>query len=519
MTGSDPETAYLGSSSGNPPRGRGALPAQGPRSSGRARPEPGAWPTPVESSFRQAPTLRAIGIGLLGACLFPAGQAAAADAPPPNIIFLFADDLGWGDLSCYGNRRVQTPALDRLARQGTLFTQFYVAGSVCSPSRAGMMTGQAPARNRIFGHLSKPEINARRGMPNELDPNAVTLPDLLREAGYSTAHFGKWHLGGVAPDQYGIDVFRTEQANNTARNSRADIWSPEARPTCTADILDDTLAFIRNHRDGPFYVNAWFSDVHATLNPSPEQLARTKKFQPGSVDFYGVEQVYYAALLEMDRQIGRFVEAVDALGIKERTLIIFSSDNGPEDYQIGNSAHSGVGSPGPFRGRKRSIYEGGIRVPFLLRWPGRVPADRVNHTSVVSALDFLPTLCALAGVHLPDGLPTDGEDMHDVWLGADRARTRPLFWEWRYRLFGHVSNHPPRLAVRDGSYKLLLNPDESRVELYDLDRDPGERDNIADTVPDQVARLRSLLLDWHQTLPESPVESAAGKATWPWPGR
>ena len=463
--------------------------------------------------------------GALGALLAMAwftvlGTLTAKAADPPNIVFLFADDLGWGDLSCYGQQRVQTPHLDRLARQGTLFTQFYVAGSVCSPSRTGIMTGQYPARHRIFGHLANHQTNARREMPDALNPEATTVTDLLSRAGYQTAHFGKWHLGNVSPEAYGLDVFRTESVSNVPDRGTIDIWGAANRPQCSADILDAALQFIdsRSEASRPFYINAWFSDPHATLNPSPDQLARVKQFAPAGVEFPGVAQIYYACVVELDRQIGRFLDELEQRGLADETLVIFSSDNGPEDFEIRNAAHSGVGSAGPFRGRKRSIYEGGIRTPLLLRWPGRIPAGKVNRSTVVNGVDFLPTLCALAGAAIPESTRLDGEDLHDVWLGADRARERACFWEWRYRVFGHVANHPPRLAVRQGDFKLLMNPDGSRLELYDLERDPGERDNLASEQPDQVKVLRDLLLEWNAELPLSPVEPAAGTADWRWPG-
>ena len=442
---------------------------------------------------------------------------APAKAPRPNIVFIFADDLGWGDLHCYGNRRVRTPHLDRLARQGTLFTQFYVAGSVCSPSRAAIMTGRYPARLRVFGHFSRPELNQRRGMPNALDPNTVTLTDLLKQAGYTTAHFGKWHLGNISPAEYGVDVFRTNEFVNTSAGEPLQIWEPAARPHCTRDILDEALRFIRNQEEGPYYANVWLSDVHATLNPSPDQLEKTRRFHARGVDFYGVEQIYYAALVEMDRQIGRFLAELDRLPTASNTLVIFSSDNGPEDYQIRNAAHSGVGCTGPLRGRKRSIYEGGIRVPFLIRWPGHVPSGTVNDTTVVNGVDFLPTLCRLAGAAIPESLELDGEDMTDVWLGARRKRRGACHWEWRYRCFGHPLNHPPRLAIREGDFKLLMNPDRSRIELYDIVHDPGERDNVANEHPQLVESLAKKLLAWNATLPESPIDPQAGQADWPMP--
>lgn len=382
------------------------------------------------------------------------------------------------------------------------------------------MTGHYPARHQIFGHLATHENNARRQMPDALDPTVITLTDLLRESGYETAHFGKWHLGNISPKEYGLDVFRTESVSNVPDRGKIDIWGAENRAQCTADILDAALEFMDTRQDSskPFYINAWFSDPHATLNPSAQQLDKVRQFAPRGVNLPGVEQIYYACVVEMDRQVGRFLQELDRRGMRSNTLVIFSSDNGPEDYQIRNAAHSGVGSPGPFRGRKRSIYEGGIRTPLLLRWPGHVPAGKVNNTSVVNGIDFVPTLCALVGADAVNAASFDGEEMTDVWMGSDRKRQRACFWEWRYRVFGHVANHPPRLAVRDGDYKLLMNPDGSRVELYDLIRDPGERDNIASEYPPKVQSLQKKILEWNSQLPASPVEAAAGTATWRWPG-
>jgi len=453
-------------------------------------------------------------IALILLVFSPLSPAAA----PPNMVFIFADDLGWGDLSCYGKRGVSTPHLDQLAAEGTLFTQFYVAGSVCSPSRTGIMTGQYPARHRVFGHFATAQLNERRGMPNALDPAVTTLTDLLRRGGYRTGHFGKWHLGNIAPSEYGVDVFRTDRFSNVPDQPPIDIWSASARPTCTRDILDAALEFIRSEPRQPFYVQAWFSDPHATLNPSAEQLERVRQFQPAGVDFAGVAQVYYACVREMDLQVGRFLEELDRLGLSENTLVIFSSDNGPEDFQIRNAAHSGVGDAGPFRGRKRAIYEGGIRVPFLVRWPGHVPAGKVNDTSVVAGVDILPSLCAVAGVEVAGIGELDGEEMSDVLLGSSRLRERALHWEWRYRVFGRPIDQPPRLALRRGDWKLLMNPDRSRVELYDIPQDPMELNNLASLRPDLVEHLASQLLSWNQSLPESPIEPAAGKNDYPFPG-
>jgi N-acetylgalactosamine-6-sulfatase len=442
---------------------------------------------------------------------------SAEPGPPPNVVLILADDLGWGDLGCYGHPHIRTPSLDRLARQGTLFTQFYVNGSVCSPSRCALMTSQYPARQAIHGHFATHAQNASRGMPNWLDPSVPTLPRLLKQAGYATAHFGKWHLGSGegAPDPgaYGIDDHRTVNSNGPG-------WEePDSsfRARSTAAFVDESLRFIKANRDRPFYVNLWTLVPHATLNPTAEQMRPYARFQPGNVPHKSAAQVYYASVTDLDAQIGRLLEGLDELGVAENTLVVFTSDNGPEDIHISNAGHSGVGSAGPFRGRKRSLYEGGVRVPFIVRWPGRTPAGKVDDASVVAAVDFLPTVCKAAGVKLPADMQVDGEDVSDVLQGQSRPRNKPLLWEWRFRIAGEVFHHSPMLAIRDGDWKLLMNPDGSRVELYDIPRDPTQLRNLADKHAAVVERLASQVLAWQKTLPEGPADAAAGKNSYPWP--
>lgn len=457
---------------------------------------------------------------LIGASLFPIDSGAQSPPAPnrPNIIFIFADDLGWGDLSCYGNRRIKTPALDALAETGTLFTNFYVAGSVCSPSRAGIMNGQYPARNRIFGHLGTKPINQRRGIPNNLNPAITTLPDLLRAKGYRTGHFGKWHLGSdIPPSEYGFDQYRTDDHSNVPGKAKMAIWKPEDRPNASKNILDEALSFVEANATNPFYVNVWLNDPHGLINPSQEQIDRVGDLDQSNLNHLSVDQRHWATIVEMDRQIGLFLDKLKALGLDQNTLVIFSSDNGPEDYEIGTATNGGLGLAGPFRGRKRSLYEGGIRVPFLVRWTGTVPAGKVNDQSILSGVDFLPSLGRIAGVSVPDSLRLDGEDMSAALLGGQAQRKKPLLWEWRYRINGQLLNHSPRLAIRDQNWKLLMNPDGSRVELYDLSKDPGEVDNRASENASTVQRLSGVVQQWNKTLPESPVQAEAGKADYPWP--
>ena len=449
-------------------------------------------------------------------------QTHAADSPrvrQPNVIFILADDLGWGDLGCYGHPHIKTPRLDQLARQGTLFTQFYVNGSVCSPTRAAFMTGQFPARHRIHGHFSGQPQNQGRGMPNWLDPSAPFLTRQLKQAGYATAHFGKWHLGSGegAPDPgaYGFDVYRSFNGNGPKFKGQGD---PYFRARSTGLFVDEAIRFIEAHRERPFYVNLWTLVPHAPLHPTDEQMEPYRRFSAGVVPYRGAEEIYYGTVTAMDAELGRLFDKLDELGLADNTIVVFSSDNGPEDIHIRNAGHSGVGTAGPFRGRKRSLYEGGVRVPFIVRWPGHVPAGKIDEDSVVSGVDFLPTLCELTGSRLPAGYRGDGEDTSDILKGTSRPRQAPLMWEWRFRIAGYPIHHSPMLSIRDGRWKLLLNPDRSRVELFDIPHDRMELNNVAAQHPEVVERLAKAALAWQATLPPGPIEPTAGKIIYGWPG-
>jgi arylsulfatase A-like enzyme len=458
--------------------------------------------------------------------VLPARSALVAQsAKRPNVVFILADDLGWGDLACYGHPQIKTPSLDELARQGTLFTQFYVCGSVCSPSRCAFFTGQYPARHKIHGHYSTPEQNGARGMSQFLAADTPNVAALLKKAGYRTAHIGKWHLGsnsgGPQPGEYGFDFVGTSEKGG----ANGPAGDPLFRAKSTGQFVSESLQFIAEHGQAhpgqPFYLQLWTLVPHATLNPTEEQMAAYARLHPGGPKFphHSAAEIYYASVTDLDTQIGRLVKGLDDLGLTDNTLIVFSSDNGPEDIHIANAGHSGIGSAGAFRGRKRSLYEGGVRVPLIVRWPDQVPAGRINETSVVAGCDLLPSLCKLASVEIPRGHALDGEDMSDVFLGKQRKRERPLFWNWRFRIAGEPIHHSPMLAMRDGDFKLLMNPDRSRVELYDIPRDPTQLANLAEKHPDVVERLAEQLLAWHASLPEGPNDPGAGRMNYGWPGK
>jgi len=448
-------------------------------------------------------------------------------AAKPNVIFILTDDQGWGDAHFAGHPYVKTPNLDRLASQGTWFKQFYVAATVCSPSRAAFMTSHFPARHHIHGHFATHEQNAARFMPDWLDPKTPTITSLLKQAGYATGHFGKWHLGGGddAPtaDAYGIDDVRATVCRDPAWTEPATtFWAKSTRL-----FVDEAIRFIKANKERPFYANVWTLLPHAPLNPTPEQLAVYDNLVPSpdafpnwmrdyaaqAKDLKSQMKIFCASLTDLDTQIGRLLDTLDELKLADNTIIFFSSDNGPEDYRIGNAANAGVGSPGPLRARKRSMYEGGIRTFGLVRWPGHVAAGRVDESSVLGGVDWLPTICKLTGVKMPASVQPDGEDVSDIWLGESRARRKPLYWEWLFRVQGEEYT-PPMLAIRDGNWKLFVNHNGSRAELYDIPKDIAERRNVAAEHPDVVKELTAKALAWATSLPPSKARDkvAAGES-------
>jgi len=443
-----------------------------------------------------------------------------AAAAKPNFIFILADDLGWGDLGCYGHPHIKTPNLDALAAKGTLFTNFYVNGSVCSPSRCAFFTGQYPSRHRIHGHYSTVQQNEARGMSNWLEPSVPNLATTLKGAGYATAHIGKWHLGsnsgGPQPDKYGFDFVGSSERDGA--NGLGE--DPHYRAKSSALFVDEAIRFIQEHKDGPFYAQIWTLVPHATLNPTLEQMQPYARFRAGGPGFphASAAEIFFSSVTDLDTQLGRLFKALDDMKLADNTVIVFSSDNGPEDIHIGNAGHSGIGSAGPFRGRKRSLYEGGIRVPGIVRWPGHIPAGRIDKTAIVSGVDLLPTVCGLAGVTIPAGHALDGENLSDVWLGAARPRSRPLMWEWRFNITGEPFHKSPQLAIRDGDWKLLMNPDRSRVELYAITTDLTQLVNVAEHHPDIVERLSKEVVGWAEKLPPGPRDPTAGQMKLPMPG-
>lgn len=439
-------------------------------------------------------------VSLLAAVSLVAGAFGANEKP--NIVFIFADDLGFGDVSCYGGENAKTPNIDRIAAEGLRFTRFYVTAPICSPSRCGLITGNFPLRWSITSYLQTKAGNRDCEQAHFLDPKAPSLPRQLKAAGYATAHIGKWHLGG------GRDVVDPPLFAAYGYDEGIGTWeSPEPHPDITAGnwiwsekdkvkrwernafFVDKTLEFLKHNKSQPCFVNLWLDDPHTPWVPDdapPEKGERQNS--PARLG---------RVLLEMDRQIGRLLDA-----LPKDTLIIFASDNGPLPTFEGKRTNG-------MRGSKLSLYEGGIRMPFIVRWQNRVPANQVDDTTVISSVDMLPTLCAITGAALPKA-ELDGQDMSGAWLGKPIERGKPLFWEYGRNMKSFVyakgRDRSPSIAVRDGRWKLLINPEGTGAELYDLQADPNETKNLARDEPDTTERLSKAALDWFQSKPPIPPE-------------
>ncbi len=432
--------------------------------------------------------------------------STAQSAPPPNIIVVLADDFGVGDVSCYGGE-VPTPNLDRMAREGTRFTQFYVAAPICSPSRAGLITGQFPARWRITSFLQTRKGNRGCEQADCLDPKAPSLPRLLKNAGYATAHIGKWHLGGGrdvtnAPlfSAYGYDVgLGTYESPEPHPDITGTNWIWSAHDTVkrhdrTKWMVDRTLEFLRGGKKQPCFVNLWFDDTHTPFVPSKQQLAEAGV----SVEVPTDKEKYRAVLVEMDRQIGRLFDGLRSLDIATNTLVLFLGDNGAlPTFGKRNGA---------LRASKLSLYEGGIRVPLIAWLPGRVPENRVNETSVLAGIDFLPTLSAVSGGTPGRTTESDGEDFSSALYGQPFVRSKPLFWEYgrNTNWFGFpraARDRSPNVAMREGQWKLLVNADGSGAQLFDVVNDSNETRNVAPQNQALVRRMTEAALKWRRSLP------------------
>jgi len=461
--------------------------------------------------------LRQAAAGMLTLSAWAHGrETKTASKKRPNILFVFIDDMGYADPSCFGNPKMKTPCIDRLAREGIRLTNFYVNSPICSPSRVAVMTGQYPARWKIHSYLADRKANRARHMPDWLDPRAPTTARILKRAGYATAHFGKWHIGGgrdvgdaPLPQEYGFDeslvsfeglgdrvLFPNDGlCEQSAALGRGNVrFIPKHESTET--YASRAIAFMKEHPDTPFYIELFPNDVHDPHLPKPEAVAKWEEVTDNPF-----EQKFFAVLEELDRQIGRVVDTVDELGLAEQTLIVLTSDNGPTDWpSYYKQGRTPPGFTGPFYGRKWCLYEGGIRMPFIARWRGTIPAGQTNDASVVCGIDLSPTFCRVANVTVDDSIQHDGLDMYEALLGKAVTRREPIFWQYGKPFAKLMPGNPefvsPSLAIRDGDWKLLIDPDGSNGQMYDLATDPGERENLLATHPEKAKHLWQKIRQW-----------------------
>jgi len=456
------------------------------------------------------------------------GIATAAEPTPPparpNVLILLADDLGWGDLACYGHPRIRTPYLDRLATQGTRFTQCYAACSVCSPSRSAILTGRTPYRNGVFRWI--PE-----GSDVHLRTSEQTAPQLLRAAGYQTAHIGKWHLNGrfndpaqPQPGDHGYDYWLATQNNAAPSHKNPNNFVRNGQPTgeltgFSADLCaTEAITWLKQRSvrppappaasppAAPFFLTVWFHEPHLPIESDPKHQAVYAELSDPDL------KQHYGNVSQLDAAVGRILQALEDLQLTNSTLVVFTSDNGPE----GNGTTGRTrGSTGGLRGRKRSSYEGGIRVPGIIRYPGVVPAGRTDATPIVGT-DLFPTVLDLAGVPRPADRVLDGISLLPLWRGEAITRARPLYWR------NHLAPWASRVAYRDGDWKLIAADDLSQVELYHLKQDPQEQDNraavetaIRDRLWQQLKLDNAAILaegpDWWKTDTSSPPKPKAKK--------
>ncbi len=443
-------------------------------------------------------------------------SAEESKGEKPNIVVIFIDDMGFADPSCFGNPLVKTPNIDKLAAEGIKLTNFYVNSPICSASRVALTTGQYQGRWKIHSFLNTRAGNANRGMADYLDPSAPTTAKKLKAAGYVTAHFGKWHMGGgrdvddaPLPQAYGFDeslvsfeglgdrIISNPKGVERARALGHGKVIPCERWERMQIQTDHTIDFIRRHRDSPFYVRLFPNDVHDAHVPLP---GSANKFQSVSDDPYVRD--FFAVLEEMDKQIGRVISTIDELNLGKKTLILFTSDNGPTDWPKKYKTGPPAGFTGPYRGRKWSLFEGGIRMPFIARWTGTIPAGIEDTSSVMSAIDVSPTICRFAGVSVENNL--DGLDRGDVLLGKDSRRSKPVFWQYGHPhaiLKGGKPEHQsPTFAMLDGRWKFLVNPDGSEAQLYDLAANEGETANLLSKQPERAAAMAGQISAWADDL-------------------
>ncbi|MDP0489830.1 MAG: sulfatase-like hydrolase/transferase [Verrucomicrobiota bacterium JB023] len=474
-------------------------------------------------------------IRLISACLL-ALPAAAADRP--NIVIFLADDLGYGDLGSYGNQIIQTPHLDQLADDGVRLLDCHSAGTVCSPSRAGLLTGRTPYRTGFYTIAGPEKCHLRK--------EEITLPSLLKEEGYDTCFVGKWHLGRFKsqpdPGDHGFDHWFATEVNAFDGPEDTDRWVRNGEAIgktgqwyCDA-IVKEAQDWIANRKDQerPYFLVVSYHEPHTPIHPPKEYsdlydnertemlestVAYGQYHRPFNNDISGNKKYYYGTVTQLDASVGRLLKAIDDRGEREESVIIFTSDNGPETpvtvEESNNQWEDPIrdrcfGSPGPWRGMKRYVYEGGHRVPGLVRWPGKVEPGSIS-ASLVNGTDWLPTLCSAVGIEVPDDRTIDGVDALPALQGQDVERPIPACWTYPVNYNADLMGS---MAVRDGNFVIIgwfepkphgedapgysewirSTPIQS-FELYDLSIDTSQSAPLNEVRPEKFEMMKAKMLE------------------------
>ncbi len=484
--------------------------------------------------------LRAVGYALL--MVVPSGSFASQAPPqrPPNIILIVIDDLGYADIGPYGEMFADTPALDRLAAEGMRFTEGYAAAPVCSPTRAAILSGRYGPRTGVTdvivpGYETPTAENSKTKLlppaaAMNLAPDPLTLGEILRRAGYRTAHIGKWHLGqfgpsGTDPTTLGFD--ESYDWNNLAYGrwyatsfvggflgflpeivQRFFGWGEYTVP----DLTERAIAFIERNLDTPFFLQLSQYTVHDPVQARPQTIEkyRARLVERGEEPSAKNNPHFAAMLEEMDESVGVLLEALDRLGLADRTVVVFTSDNGglvtsPTTRIMGLFwdtpwPHTPSTDLTPLRAGKGTLYEGGIRVPYIVRWPGTTSPGSVSR-AIVHSVDLLPTIVAIAGVP-PEEVPAevDGINLLPILRGESGGATREaVFWHYPF----YPTDYPgftPAAAIRSGRYKGIYFYEDDRFEVYDLERDIGETHDLSKVAPDVANRLKTRLRSWQESV-------------------
>lgn len=429
---------------------------------------------------------------LLVLAALPRADFARAQSPAkPNIVVILADDLGYGDLGCYGHPIIQTPNLDAFAKQGVRLTQCYSASAVCSPSRSAILTGRTPHRNGVYTWIAA-------GAEVHLRTSEITLPKLLKQNGYTTCHVGKWHLNGLfnnpaqpQPNDHGYDWWFATQNNAGPSHKDPNNFARNGKPVGALEgfsallVADEATHWLKERRDKtkPFYLAVWTHEPHLPIETDPQFHTPYANLPDADV------RQHHGNVSQLDHAVGKVLRALDEQKLTDNTFVFFTSDNGPEGDGLKGRSR---GSTGGLRGRKRSMYEGGIRVPGIARWPGKIAAGTTSDVPIIGS-DVFPTALGIAGVKPPADRVLDGTDLLSVLTGKAAAVERkvPLYW----RL--NMAPNNLHVAMRQGDWKIVAAQDFSKVELYNLKTDPKETTDLKEKEKDRFELMKEKLMAHH----------------------